>query len=38
MTYTIKIMLSGIAKIETGYFNNIKDYYWKKYKDIAKIT
>ena len=28
MTYTTKIMLlSGIAKIKTGYFDNIKDYY-----------
>ena len=23
MTYTTKIMLSGIAKIKTGYFDNI---------------
>ena len=27
MTYTTKIMLSGIAKIKTGYFDNINDYY-----------
>ena len=27
MTYTAKIMLSGIAKIKTGYFDNINDYY-----------
>ena len=27
MTYTTKIMLSGIAKIKTGYFDNIYDYY-----------
>ena len=27
MTYTTKIMLSGIAKIKTGYFKNINDYY-----------
>ena len=30
MTYITKIMLiwlSGIAKINTGYFNNINDYY-----------
>ena len=27
MTYTTKIMLSGIAKIRTGYFDNINDYY-----------
>ena len=27
MTYTTKIMLSGIAKIKTGYFDNISDYY-----------
>ena len=27
MTYTHKIMLSGIAKIKTGYFDNINDYY-----------
>ena len=25
MTYTTKIMLSGIAKIKTGYFDNIND-------------
>ena len=29
MTYTAKIMLSGIAKIKTGYFDNIY-YYYKK--------
>ena len=29
MTYTTKIMLSGIAKIKTGYFDNINDYYLK---------
>ena len=27
MTYTTKIQLSGIAKIKTGYFDNINDYY-----------
>ena len=27
MTYTTKIMLGGIAKIKTGYFDNINDYY-----------
>ena len=27
MTYTTKIMVSGIAKIKTGYFDNINDYY-----------
>ena len=27
MTYTTKIMLSGIAIIKTGYFNNINYYY-----------
>ena len=27
MTYTTKIMLSGIAKIKTGYLDNINDYY-----------
>ena len=27
MTYTAKIMLSGIAKKKTGYFDNINDYY-----------
>ena len=27
MTYTTKIMLSGIAKIKTGYFDNVNDYY-----------
>ena len=27
MTYTTKIMLSGIVKIKTGYFDNINDYY-----------
>ena len=27
MTYTTKIMLSGIAKIKTGYFDNINEYY-----------
>ena len=27
MTYTAKIMLSGIAKIKTGYFDNINVYY-----------
>ena len=27
MTYTTKIMLSGIAKIKTGYFDNINYYY-----------
>ena len=27
MTYTTKIMLSGIAKIKTGCFDNINDYY-----------
>ena len=27
MTYTTKIILSGIAKIKTGYFDNINDYY-----------
>ena len=27
MTYTAKIMLSGIAIIKTGYFDNINDYY-----------
>ena len=27
MTYTTKIMLSGIAKIKNGYFDNINDYY-----------
>ena len=26
MAYTTKIMLSGIAKIKTGYFDNIHDY------------
>ena len=26
MTYTIKIMLSGITKIKTGYFDNL----WQK--------
>ena len=26
MTYTTKIMLSGIAKIKTGYFDNINDH------------
>ena len=26
-TYTTKIMLSGIAIIKTGYFDNINDYY-----------
>ena len=29
MTYTTKIMLGGIAKIITGYFDNINDYYLK---------
>ena len=29
MTYTAKIMLGGIAKIITGYFDNINDYYFK---------
>ena len=29
MTYTTKIMLSGIAIIKTGYFDNINDYYLK---------
>ena len=29
MTYTTKIMLSDIAKIKTGYFDNINDYYLK---------
>ena len=32
MTCTIKIMLSGIAKIKTGYFDNINEYYLKKIK------
>ena len=32
MTYTTKIMLSGIAKIKTGYFNNINVHYLKKNK------
>ena len=27
ITYTTKIMLSGIAKIQTGYFDHINDYY-----------
>ena len=27
MAYITKIMLSGIAKIKTGYFDNINDYY-----------
>ena len=27
MTYTTKIMLSGNAKMKTGYFDNINDYY-----------
>ena len=35
MTYTTKIMLSGIAIIKTGYFDNINDYYLKV---ITKIT
>ena len=29
MPNIIKIMLSDIAKIKTGYFNNINDYYLK---------
>ena len=29
MAYTTKIMLSGIAKIKTGYSDNINDYYLK---------
>ena len=29
MTYTTKIMLSGITKIKTGYLDNINDYYLK---------
>ena len=29
MTYRIKIMLSGIAIINTGYFDNTNDYYLK---------
>ena len=27
MTYTTEIMLSGIAEMKTGYFDNINDYY-----------
>ena len=29
-SYKIKIMLSGIAIKNTGYFDNINDYYLKK--------
>ena len=29
MTHITKIMLSGIAIISTGYFDNINDYYLK---------
>ena len=29
MTYITKIMLSGIAKIKTGHFDNINGYYLK---------
>ena len=32
MTYTTKIMLSGIAKIKTRYFDNINDHYLKRKK------
>ena len=39
MTYTTKIMLSDIAKIKTGHFDNINDYYLENFlKGIAKIT
>ena len=38
MTYTTKIMLSGINKIKTGYFDYMNDYYLKKLRGIAKIT
>ena len=39
ITYTTKIMLSGIAIIKTGYLDNINDYYLKyQSKGIAKIT
>ena len=41
MPYITKIMLSGIVRINTGYFDNINDYYLnkiKKIKGIAKIT
>ena len=39
MTYTTKIMLSGIAIIKTEYFDDMNDYYLKlKLKGITKIT
>ena len=37
MTYTTEIMLSGIAKIKTRYFDNINDHYLKRKKENIEI-